>query len=414
MDETLKAIRLLHQVIIALSAALLAFALSPNEIPQLDAALKELRSLRDLDPIYYYGWGGQATSVSESASQRPHFEALVAPVLSLPLGDKFTLEPAFYAEWPDKAAPLTGWEQFFMEGSWMESYSPGVDDPEFKKNLQAMVAEMRDEQPKASTLSSARFVLPDDKSMAGDHPDSDFFQRVAKTRVVKGSGTVWLTLQYPGKLSMTRSHALPVGIGQTSGGKAGYARKWLEAEPGKYEEIFGKNRADFLPAAHVYWIELKALSIADADAYLAKRRAAAPHTVTLWTVTVDTALLVWLGPLVTLLFISYLGVHILHMRLFCPSKGTQIQEFPWVGLFGDWVSGGLLLLTLFALPLAANVTVLIRTFDHTRWESYLGLIFLGGLVLMLVRLGSLIRQLQKDIQLTNKPGEPDPSLIEPS
>src|SRR5437762_2077883 len=104
MDETLKTVRLLHQVIIALSAALLAFVLAPQNAEHLDAGLNELRTLRDLDKVSFLRWGADKITRVETPRVRRDAESAFKKVLGLPLADGFVYEPICFPIWPEKTA----------------------------------------------------------------------------------------------------------------------------------------------------------------------------------------------------------------------------------------------------------------------------------------------------------------------
>ncbi len=395
MVETIKTIRLLHQIIIALSAALLTFAISPDEVPTLDAALDELRFLRDMEQRDYYAWLAHEKDVK--SGRLIEDSQFLAQGLRGTLAADFTFQPAFYAEWPGTEASLRSWELFFTSGSLVEVYRTRMQ--EFDTNIKAVPSHVITERAhlvatvQQLTLTRANCVVPLGerwRSEVDRGEDVYLFQRVTRTRFKLGQ----MDLQVHYRGANDGQGGVMVGpLPLDSSPQIGdHGARWLASAP-QLEQRLGGAKTHFIPHAHRYWMEIESLRIAEAISTLTKKRLAAPRTLTLWSLTVESSLLVWLGPLVSLLIVAYLVVHLLHLTRFGARDGKHIRDFPWVGLFDDWLSVIWLSVTLFALPLAANVAVLWRSFEGGRRESYVGLLFLVMLSVALIRLWLLRMEL---------------------
>jgi hypothetical protein len=111
---------------------------------------------------------------------------------------------------------------------------------------------------------------------------------------------------------------------------------------------------------------------------------------------------------------SYLSVHIKHLCHLSSKEPAVVRDFPWVGLFLNWMSIALLGTTLFVLPLLSNIAVVMRTFDGAN-VSYVGivatLLILATEVGMVVALKALHKQLGKAD--ASSEGTPNHTQLEP-
>jgi len=75
-----------------------------------------------------------------------------------------------------------------------------------------------------------------------------------------------------------------------------------------------------------------------------------PHSVSVLGISVETSTLSWVGPVITLALLAYFTAHIAHLRSVVSSSSGEGSEYPWIGLFQDWLSSVLLIVSLGIMP----------------------------------------------------------------
>jgi hypothetical protein len=94
--------------------------------------------------------------------------------------------------------------------------------------------------------------------------------------------------------------------------------------------------------------------------------------------SVDGEIVIYVAPSIILCMISYLLVHILHLRSIADEHAGTIAEFPWMVLFKGRLARFLTFISLFLLPLTANGIVIFRTYDGP------SALFLTGVLLAVI------------------------------
>jgi hypothetical protein len=392
MEETLKAVRLLHQVIVVLSAALLAFAISPDERPHVQAALKELEVLRNINQLDIFYTIYRETTHFDGNATPEKVKSFYEAKLGYPAHASFTFHPAFYVNEgipEEKTTPLRGWQDFFTESIYVATIVPADLDQLEGDRLQWIRAGIAEQAALKPQILDVEIHLPQTEQFFPNSrfPDrlflddmSELLFAVAKPRnsgdtSLQGSITLRFDVQGTGHsyshemVNLRTDYTAPFPVGKA----------FLRATPSLAASLQPNGR-DILPATHRYWGECAPLTITEAINTLTKRLESAPKTVTFSGITIETSLLIWVAPLVTLLFVAYVAVHLRHLSRLTERKTALLRDFPWIGLFEDRVSILLLGFTLFALPTAANIAVIARSSEGAGWVLFLGL----GLLLCLI------------------------------
>jgi hypothetical protein len=405
MEETLKAVRLLHQVIVVLSAALLAFAISPDERPRIEAALKELEALRNANHVGIYEALYQETSRFDGNGTPEKIKSFCQTKLGVPAAASFRFHPVFHVEEgiPDeKTAPLRSWQEFLTESIYVGTIIPAdLNELEAELERQKVRGGLAEQAPAKPEIFEVRVQLPEDEQL---FPNSRFPARlflddkadlppaVAKSWPPYGtfySGSIMVDFDLHG--SSLRYQNLMVRLRTDYRAPCPAGKAWLKAIP-SLAAILQPNGKDTLPATHRYWGECAPLTITEATNTLTKRLESAPKTVTFSGITIETSLLIWVAPLVTLVFVAYIAVHLRHLSRLTERKTALLRDFPWIGLFEDRVSIVLLGLTLFALPTVANIAVILRSLEGAGWVLFLGL---GLFLILLAMQGAMLMTLRK-------------------
>ena len=368
MEEALRTVRLLHQVVIAVGASLLAFALSPDESTSLQKTLGELYALQELDLSKYATW--VVTIHTDDLNQKAILETpgTVANDLSTHLSDDFKYKPAFYLEWPDGKATLPDWDRF-MRLATIVRFEPELP---LKVELPAPPELLDQSMSERPHLQSLLIQVAPEEAMVTDA--FDLYLRLAKTNKVTTDGKFQLTFEkdlfyFPEEIVGS------VKLIPSWTERRDFAIQWVMSLPHLCERLYhakpaalvgkGDNVPVFLPEVRKYWFQMAHLPLTEVIEKMEKRAENATHTLTFFSISLNAVLLRWAGPLATILFLAYLVVHLRQLEGFPVRRREDVASFPWIGVFPDWISVALLIVTLFALPLISNGLVLWRTTSGT-------------------------------------------------
>ena len=366
MEETLRTVRLLHQVIIAVGAALLAFALSPDESDSLQNTLDELYALQELDFSKYATWIVTARSDELNQSAILETPGTVAENLSTHLSDDFKYKPAFYVEWPTPKATLPEWD-LFMRRARVVRFEPELPlTVEVPPPPDWVSPEMKSERYRPFLQTLLIQVAPDEAMIIDD---VNLYLRVAKTSKVAAEGRFQLGFEkdifFPDEI--VGSTRLIPSWDQTNN----FAIQWLRTLPTLCERLYHAKPAAladtaepapvFLPGIRKYWFQVAHLPFTEVIEKMEKRAENATHTLTLFSISLNAVLLRWAGPIATILFLAYFAVHLQHLEKFPAKVREGVTNFPWIGLFSGWITVVLLGITVFLLPLISTACLLWRT-----------------------------------------------------
>jgi hypothetical protein len=380
MEETLKTIRLLHQVIIALCAALLAFALSPDESASMQESLDELYALRKLDFSKYAAWVVPQHNTPQTFSSLSWPPDDVALSLGTSLEPDFKYEPSFYLEWPDARATLRDWENF-MRFATVVRFGPKA--PQEIRWPQGM------EGNRVFPIKSIKIFLETEDAMPMGDPM--LWSRIAKSNLPECDGKVEVTVQP--SADKTDSVTIPGKLRKEAIWQYDLPYQWVMSDPELAMKVFSgwfspqcsdcdHPLPSFLPQAHKYWMQIAHLSLPEATEKMEKRVESAAHGLTLFSISLDIILLRWAGPISTLLFLAYLAVHLNQLQNFPAKSREEVSNFPWIGIFRGWVSVALICITLLLLPLISNGLLIWRT---TSGLQRIYALMLVGLLLLAIQ-----------------------------
>jgi hypothetical protein len=315
MDELIKSCRLLHHVIIGISAAIIAFAMTPDPGEAYKAALREIAVLKTLDEKAYaaYAKGRLTARREELASFKGTKLSSEGPDFVLNI---YSVRPEVYLEWPLSTAPLHQIIQFYDGGSQAVEYGPGQEN-----ELQgAFQKALRDSSqipiPKSATLNSAAFVLPStiprrkfgDESLLGRAPSADenSGQIALYYKSVTPEGSQEMS-RYTSKLKSMEEYSVEDNL----------PLAWLKSQPNLLPEISMSTGGHevFFPAIKASLNEIEGFSFIEGSKVLQDKLDSMKHEIKVLGLSVEERIAVWAAPAVLFCVVLYFYVH--------PSKRTR-------------------------------------------------------------------------------------------
>ncbi len=142
MEENLRTLRLIHQILIGLSAALVAFVLSSDPTARYKSALADLDALRRL-PLEDYAVFAHEKVAATEADLTTFCEESIRKHTDMLLAESFIVRGPIYPEWPDNGAPL-GEHLRFFEGENKVKHLEFACDNALRRLLSKYWKEMRD------------------------------------------------------------------------------------------------------------------------------------------------------------------------------------------------------------------------------------------------------------------------------
>lgn len=400
MEETLKAIRLLHQVITGVAATLLAFATAPDESKNIQKALDELYTIQGLNFAEYATWVAEKLTENPDSHTTNDFPARLADSLGVSLYTEIKYAPAFFVEWPSATASLYEWD-YFLRLATVESLEPEIP----LRGLPAMDGISLPERVSVSLESVSVHLAREDSLTVM----SAFVRgRVAKKASLEREGVVSLLFRPHGAIgdgeSSLYEHHAKLVLGESY--RWSYPSEWIQTLPSVCARIFNNppQHVDVIrlarksniyspsiPTVRRFWRELGHLPIQHAIEKLEKRTESSSKELTLFFVSLDRTLLLWAGPLIMVLMVAYLKAHLAHLESLARERIDEARMFPWIGLFAGKLSAALVFLTLFLLPVAAVELLIWRTGAGGSRILGIGIAGAALLVVQLQAAQSLIR-----------------------
>lgn len=359
LSENLKTLRVLHQLLMVVSAAILVFALRVDMSKDYRAALDELRAMQDLN---FTGW---VTFVRDRyknyENQNDEFVRKIVRLAGVPLqGNPSLQEPVFsdevHAGTPlqfdalvkanqkigileligDKSVPAEQLKHSMstrnshpvVEGMWLSGFQGGYGQQVMDWRNPPMVP--------ATTVSFSIADVPQTV------PNQPVFSMVSF------------------KLISEEGH---------------FALEWLK------QDTFGQKLIDpktgeVMPHLKMFWEKVNGLTPEAATVFLEEQLEATTRgTVSFFGIPVETRLAISASPIVCFSILLFLCLHLRHVRL---TKGSieAAANFPFAPLFKG-ASGALLVVyvTVLILPTFAVGELLARFGDWNQWSTRIGAVF---------------------------------------
>jgi hypothetical protein len=358
MDESLKTVRLIHQLLIGVSAAIIAFGLSPDKAKQYQASLKELAALRQLSMDDYVSFARRLVT----PQGREKYAAALRRVGFPKTSDPFLVQHQLYIERPKEDAPLAEFFRFFKgdTGIIYTEYNPAS-----LKLLPIQYLLSKDCLPTGISLEEGNKATPD--------------SYVLLTRAPR-AGTIQVFVafsRYDGDMNCGLS--LPAQIDALTKTVPGsHGAEWLNSNK--------ISPSTFLVASEQISDLVGAKSPVEASKFLEDKLNAPERDLSFLGIALSETIAVWVGPLVTALLLLFFLSHLRHLVAETVVEDRLFETFPWIGLFRDKLSKILTHSSIAFLPAIANGRLVSRSWHGSEGASVLGLngFSLLGLALTLV------------------------------
>jgi hypothetical protein len=357
VTENLKTLRVLHQLLMAVAAGILAFALRPDLSNDYKAALNELSELRE---VSFDGWGKFIIDRYKSDEERN--QKLVLAVIhfaGLPIEGSPKLNPPIYGEPPPYlgTAKLLEFDAFLTGSRKIGTIRINANPRKVAEQLKRAVAS-RNAHPVVSGMWLEGFA-------AGVTPLVNGV-RMLDWRNPSPAPTATLNFSINDQPQTIPNAPVYVIVTYEINSESGqFAAEWFRTE------VFGQKLIDpnsgaVFPNLKRFWDKVNSLPVDQATALLQSQLELSTRgTVSFFGIPVERSLAVFAGPVVSLSILLFLCLHLRHFRS-VSADGNAIRNYPWVpvfkGVWGVLVACG----TLVALPVVANEELLRRL---GRWRE---------------------------------------------
>lgn len=386
MNDLIKSCKLIHNVIMGVCAAIIAFALTPDPAETYRAALAEIQVVQALKRENYSDY------VLKRLSTRRQELAEFDKVPFTPRGrsfvlNKYTIEPEVYISWPDRDAKVIDVIQFFDGNNESVEYGPG-DGAELE--AAARIARIDPKQvrlPKSAFLEYASFLAPSGVATV-KVGDRLFLAKALSYEQLKGivaldfrdtpNGDIHTFSRYGPTLQNVSTYEID-GVN--------LAGEWLAKGSGIYDHISSvsvSNTVTTFPNLKAARSEIEAQTLAGAARVLQDKLDSTKREIHFLGLTVEERIAVWAGPTALLLLLIYFYAHVsnLNRRRFTATE--SLQNASWIVLFPGLASATISYASIVVLPPLAAAALLQRSGHTHEWTTRLGVALSVAVIMVAV------------------------------
>jgi hypothetical protein len=367
MDERLKALKSLQQVICVVAAAVLAFAVTPDRSKEYRAALDELEVFRKVDlktyPEYVKGQFAPQEDANRalllSAAKQAHLIVRSSTVFSEP----------FVMEAPPLGAyiRLRDFENFVTAQHVVGVYL--VND---EREVFARLTEQLKQKPQQPvTVTQPASTTPVPFTVTGIYATYGGGGGMAINNVQMADPVVLHNSPNVESLQFLLFNGLPMppaaNFSVTCTFKASdnlhLALDWLRSDENGKNLIDPKSGVVF-PKLKPFWERIADMGTENATLFLQERIEASTHgSLSLFGVSVDRDLVLMAGPGALFAVLLFFWLHLRQVSVAASWNQAGIEstkEYPWIVCFGDWLSGVVSYGCLIVLPVGSSLLLLLR------------------------------------------------------
>lgn len=386
VTENLKTLRLLHQLLMVVAAAILAFALRPDLSNDYKAALNELSELRE---VSFEGWGKFITDRYKSDEEHnDKFVLAVIRLAGLPIQGHPKLGQPVYGEQPPYigAARLIEYDSFLSGSRKIGAIRINADKQNVAEQLKRALVP-RNAHPVVSGMWLGGFAAPETPLVNGGRMLDWRNPTPAPVATLNFNINDQTVPNQPAYAIVT--YAIHSDSGQ-------FAADWLRTD------TFGKGLIDprtgvLFPNLKKFWDQVNSLPVDQAAAFLqGQLESSTRGTISFFGIPVERSLAISVGPIACFSILLFLCLHLRHFRSVVTGSDA-IENYPWVPLFrGAWGALSVTYVTLIGLPIFANEELLRRLGRWSELSTKIGVFFavlmLGAAVWAVAEVHGLRRQ----------------------
>lgn len=358
--ENLKTLRLLHQLLMLVAAAILAFALRADLSTAYKPALDELATLKETP---FENWGTFITDRYKNyENQNDKFVRDIVRRAGLPLqGNPKLNEPVFGDTPPYKEnAKLLQLDAFISGSQKIGVLKLNADKQAAAEQLKRLVA-ARNPHAVVSGMWLSGFA-------------GGYGQQILDWRNPPLVPTVTLNFNINDLPQTTPNQPVWVVVSFTIFSENGhFAVDWLKTNSFG-NKLVDPNTGQVFPHLKKFWEKLNALNVEEATVFLQEQLEASTRgTLSFFGIPVERSLAISAGPIVCFSILLFLRLHIRHFRSLAVEIDTA-PRYPFLPLFGG-AMGALFVTyaTVLVLPVLANEELLRRfgNWDErsTKWGA---------------------------------------------
>lgn len=385
MEESLKTVNLVHQALVALSVALIAFSPSSDPRTKYQAALIQLTALRKL-PLSDFDNYAHRLVIGKDRQLVQKYKSILSQIPGVSVSDEFTVNQPIYLKRPKEDAFMEDFISFF-DGDNKIAYAQ-LDDASASKEV----------FEKAISSPSTCTILSDYKLQL---MTLDLDQTAGSTDLRPWSnpeaGTSNVILQFGKKTGIgsnvfcARSadiRSSPVVI------PGNQAMEWLRSTNPSYD-------VETLADLRRVIVEVAAKTPAEATKFLEDQVNTPAPPLEFVGIKVQQHSAVLVGPLATLAILLFFLANVRHLRLIYDGTDKVLKTFPWIGLFPDRLSKSMTYASVVLLPSLSNIRLLIRSARWTDPPTAAGWIITFGVAAVSLLIATEIHRLRSP--LVHKP-----------
>ena len=397
MNEQLKALKSLQQLICLVAAAVLAFAVTTDRSKDYRAALDELEVFRKVDLKNYPVYVKRQFASQEETNRALLLKAAKQAHLTVRSSTVFS-EP-FIMDSPPLGAyiRLRDFENFITNQHQVGIYLVN-DEHEVLARLTEQLRE-KAQQPVSSIPPIATTPIPPSQSVpltvTGIYANLGSGMSIndvpiADPVVLHNSPNVE-SLQFLlfNGLPMPPSVNFSVGCTFQPSGNLHLALDWLKSDENGKSLVDPKSGVVF-PKLKPFWERIADMGTENATLFLQERIEATTHgSLSLLGVSVDRDLILLAGPAVLSGLLLFFLLHLRHLNSSASWDDSDLRsgkEYPWIACFRDGISGAVTYGCLIGLPIGASLLLLFKHGEPaestTQWGASITLFLtvIGGFV----------------------------------
>jgi hypothetical protein len=414
MDERLKALKSLQQVICLAAAAVLAFAVTTDRSKDYRAALDELEVFRKVTLNDYPLYVKREFASQEEANRTLLLKA--AKQAHLTVRSSTVLSEPFIMNAPPQGAyiRLRDFEDFVTAQHTVGFYLVN-DEREVLARLTEQLKQ-KAQQPIPPTQQVPTTPVP--LTVTGMYANlgsgmSINDVAIADPVVLHNSPNVE-SLQFLlfNGLPMPPSVNFSVGCTFKQSDNLHLALDWLKSDENGKNLVDPKSGVVF-PKLKPFWERIADMGTENATLFLQERIEASTHgSLSLFGVSVDRDLILLAGPAALSALMLFFLLHLRQVNTTASWDGDEVKsskDYPWVACFRDRLSGTVTYGCLIGLPIGSSLLLLFKHGELAEDTTWWG----AGLTLLLIVVGGFathaIHRFREHLRDGETPGETVPS-----
>lgn len=391
MDEQLKALKSLQQLICLAAVAVLAFALTTDRSREYQAALGELESFRKVDLKNYPTYVKRQFVAQEEANRSLLLKA--ARQAHLTVRDSTVLYEPFIMDAPPLGAfiRLRDFDNFVaakhtvglcLLNDQREVFA-GIDE-QLKQKTQQQTPPIQSAPVTQPTAAITRpYTLTSVYANLSGATTSIDNVTIADPVVLRNSPNEE-SLQFVlfNGLPMPPSVNFPVSCTFKASANLHLPLDWLRSDENGKALIDPKSSVVF-PKLKPFWERIADMGTENATLFLQERIEATTHgSLSLFGISVDRNLILLAGPATLSALVLFFLLHLRQINRSSWSEGEfeSGRDYPWIACFRDRLSGVVTYICLLLLPIGSSVLLLFKhgqlDENTTRWGAGLTLLLI--------------------------------------